>query len=238
MLPEGLEECLREGLVVAAGVAAVGVDLREGLLVVDVHEVAVLGQRLLRGVVAVDELAGVVGIGLVVDDGLEGQAVGWRGLLGGPAEGDGGYGEDETGQPQHVDDGLGAVDGGAEKAEAEAAGFGKVAEGLAVEQGVGGGVEEGEEVVVARVGLPLLCPARGAPEVGAEGEHDGRRGDHRLAEVGGGEPTLLIVGTGDDNAVELQVAHGLGAQRGGEQAVEQLVGDGGLGVLADGAPHF
>ena len=48
----------------------------KGLLVVDLHKVAVGRQRLFLVVAAVDSLGGVVVVGLVVYDGLQGQAVG------------------------------------------------------------------------------------------------------------------------------------------------------------------
>ena len=232
---EGFEECFGEGFVVAAGVAAVGEHLSERLLVVDFNEVAVLGQVFFLVVEAVDALGGVVVVGLAVDDGLYGQAVGEGRLLVGPAEGDGGDGEDEPGQCEDVDDGFGHVDGCPEVAQTESFGFGKVAEGLTVEQGVGGCVEERQGVVVAGVGLSLFGPAGGAAEVGAEGEHDGCLGDHGLVEMGRCQLGFLVGIAGDDDAVELQVSHGLGALGIGEQAEEQLVVDVARSVLPDGA---
>ena len=203
MLAECLKQGGREGFVVLAGVTAVGEHLGKGLLVVDAHKLLVLRQLLLGGVVGIDVGGCVVVVGLVVDDGGQGQTVGERRLLVGPSQGDGGHGHHQARQLQRVDDELGHVDGGAEIAQAQSLGLGKVAERLAVEQGIGGGVDEREEIVVAGIGLPVVAPYGGAPEVGTEGEHDGCLGHHGLVEMSGCEPLLHLRAACDDDAVEL-----------------------------------
>ena len=87
----------------------------------------------------------------------------------------------------------------------------EVAERLGVEQGIGGGVDERQQVVVARFGVPAFGPEAGAVEVGTDGQHHGSLGHHGLVEVGGRQFLFHLIGAGDDDAVELQVAHGLGA---------------------------
>ena len=57
--------------------------------------------------------------------------------------------------------------------------------------------------------LTAFGPETGAVEVGADGEHHRSLLNHRLVEMGGSELRLHLVGTGDDDTVELQVAHGL-----------------------------
>ena len=46
---------------------------------------------------------------------------------------------------------------------------------------------------------------------------------------------LHLLGTGDDNAVELQVTHGLGACSLGHQTVEQFLAHVFVRILADGS---
>ena len=110
-----------------------------------------------------------------------------------------------------VDDELGLIDGGAKVTASQSFLLRQVAEGLGEEQGVDGGVEEGEKVVVAGHGLAVLTPCSGAVEVGTDGEHHGCLRYHRLVEMGGGELRLAFGRACDDDTVQLQVAHGLRA---------------------------
>ena len=237
LLFQCFEQRGRQGTAVGCGIAYVGEDLRQRFGAVDAHKLLVFGQCFLGGVVAVNGVGCGGAVGLVVADGREGQAVGGGGVFGGPSQGDGGYGHHQFGKPEQADDFQWLVDGGAEKAEAEAGGFGQVAETLAEEQGIGGSVLVGEQVVVAGMPLALLRPAGGAVVVGTEGEHYGSLRDHGLVEVGRGELPLHLGGARHDYAVELQVAHGLGVLGLGEEAVEQPVLDGTVGILADGLAH-
>ena len=70
---------------------------------------------------------------LLVEDGLDGQSVLQGRLLVGPAQRDGGYGHDEAGKLQGVDERVGLIDRRAEEAGAQSLGLGEVAERLAVE---------------------------------------------------------------------------------------------------------
>ena len=233
-------ECLQErgghGLVVLAGVPDVGEYLGEGVLVVDAQEFEVLREVLLVVIILVDVGGQVVAVGLVVYEAVEGQAVGeWR-LLVGPSHGEGGYGHDETGELEDVDDLLGLIDGGAQVAVAEPFLVHEVAERLGVEQCVGGSIDERQEVVVARLRLSAACPGAGAVEVGADGEHHRCLGDHGLVEVGWRQPLLHVSRTGYYYGVQLQVAHGLCAGGLGHQSVQQLVAHFSLAVLAYGTP--
>ena len=67
LLLQRLHESGRHELVVLAGVADVGEHLGEGFLVVDVTEVAVLGQLLLIMIIGVDVCRGIVVVGLAMD---------------------------------------------------------------------------------------------------------------------------------------------------------------------------
>ena len=87
---------------------------------------------------------------------------------------------------ENADDVLRRIEGGAEIAEAQSFSFGQRAEGLAEEEGIGGGIHKGEEIVVARVGLSLFAPAGDAVEIGAEGEEHGGLAHHGLVEMVGG----------------------------------------------------
>ena len=71
--------------------------------------------------------------------------------------------------------------------------------------------------------LAAFRPFGGAVEVGANGEHHGCLRHHRLVEMRRSELALHLVGTGHDDAVELQVSHRLRAHRLGEHTVEQFV---------------
>ena len=102
-----------------------------------------------------------------------------------------------------VDNGLRVVDGRAQEARAQSLFFGKVAECLGIEQGVGGRVQKAQKVVVARVCLSLIGPKGGSAKVGANGKHDGCRHNHGLIEVGRGQSGLAFGAACDDHAVEL-----------------------------------
>ena len=158
-----------------------------------------------------------------VAENAEGQAVCERWVLVGPAEGDRGHGHHQPGQLKRVDDHLRHVYRGAEETQPEALFFSKIAESLREEQRVGGGVDEREEVVVARLGLAAAAPAAGAVEVGAHREHHGRFGHHRLVEMRGRELGLHLCRARHYDAVKLHVAHCLRARRLGEKPVEQFV---------------
>ena len=203
---------------------------------VDAQELEVLRQMLLVVIIVVDVGGQVVAVGLAVYEAVEWQPVGESGLVVGPSHGEGGYGHDETGELEDVDDLLGLIDGGAQVAVAQPFLVHKVAERLGVEQCVGGSIDERQEVVVARLRLSAACPSAGAVEVGADGEHHGSLGDHGLVEVGWRQPMLHFCRTGYYYAVQLQVAHGLGAAGLGHQAVQQLVTHFSLTVLAYGTP--
>ena len=182
----------RHGLVVAFRIAAVGEYLCQGSLAVHLHEILVLGQLFLGCVERVDQLGCVVVIHLVVDEGGHLQSVAQRRLFGGPSHGQGGYGHHQSGQTEHIDDAVGHIDGGAEVTIAKALLVGQVAEGLGEQKGIGGGIDETQEIVVARCGLTLLAPTSGAAEVGADGQHHRGTLHHRLVEVGGGQQGFLL----------------------------------------------
>ena len=231
---QGIDEPLRHCLVVLAGVSDIGEDLSERLLVVNLHEVTVLFEFFFIFIIGVDILAHVVVVSLLVYETLQGQAVGEGRLLVGPADGEGGDGHDESGQSQDVDDLLRLVDGGAEVAVAEPLFVHEVAERLCEEQGVGCGIDEREEVVVSWLCLAAFCPKTGAVEIGTDGQHHRGTSHHWLVEVGGGQLFFHLLGTGDDNTVELEVAHGLGACSFGEQTIQQFFADLSVGILSDG----
>ena len=233
-------ECLQErgghGLVVLAGIADVCEDLGEGFFVVDAQELEVLGQVLLVIIVLVDVDTQVVAVGLLMDKAVEGQPVGEGRLLVGPSHGEGGYGHDQSGQLEDIDNLLGHIDGGAQIAVAQPLFVHEIAECLGVEQGVGGRVDERQEIVVARLRLSAAGPCAGAVEVGTYGEHDGCLCHHRLVEVCGCQLLLDLLGTCDDDAVELQVAHGLCTACLAEEPVQQFVTDFFPTVMAYGSP--
>ena len=70
-----MEEFLRHRLVVLAGVADVGEDLRKRLLVIDADEVLILRQVLLILIIGVDILAHIFVIALLMDETFHGQTV-------------------------------------------------------------------------------------------------------------------------------------------------------------------
>ena len=171
-------------------------------------------------------------------DGGEGEAVGGGGLFVGPTEGDGGDGHNEARQVENADDVLRRIDGGAEIAEAQSFCFGQRAEGLAEEEGIGGGIHKGEEIVVARACLSLFAPAGDAVEIGAEGEEHGGLAHHGLVEMAGRELLLLGRVFREDNTVELEIAHCLCALGFGEEAMDEGVVNRPIGVSADGLSVF
>ena len=233
-------ECLQQtgghSFVVLTGVADVGEDLGQRLLLVDTQELEVLGQVLLVIIILVDVDAQVVAVGLLMYITFQGQAVGEGRLLVGPSYGEGGYGHDQSGQLEDIDNLLGLIDGGAQIAVAQSFLVHEVTERLGVEQGVGGRVDERQEIVVARLRLSAAGPCAGAVEVGTYGEHDGCLCHHRLVEVCGCQLLLDLLGTCDDDAVELQVAHGLCTACLAEEPVQQFVTDFFPTVMAYGSP--
>lgn len=209
--------------IVRLGVTAIGEDLRESLLVVYLNEAAVLGQRLLLLVEAIDELRGVVMIDLVVHHSLKRQTLRKVWSLVGPTERDGGHRHYEWRELKDVDDGLRAIDGGAEEAAAKAFLLSQIAERLAVKQGVRGSIHEGEEIRESRIGVTAFRPLGGAAGVGAERQHHGSLRHHRLAEMCGSQTALHLVIARHYHAVKLEIAHCLRALSLSKKAVEQLV---------------
>ena len=179
----------------------VGEDLRQCLLVVYFHEMLVLGQRLFIGVELVYPLRSVVIVGLLMHYRLHGQTVALGRVLIGPAERDGRHGEGEPWQFKRVDDELWKIYRSAKEACAQPLFLRDIAEGLAEEQRVGGGVDETKEIVVAWVGLAVFRPKGGAAEVGAESEHHRRACHHGLVEMGRGELRLHLLVARHDNAI-------------------------------------
>ena len=100
--------------------------------------------------------------------------------------------------------------------------FGLDREILRSEQGVGGRVQEPGEVVVGRIGIPLLAPHRKTVHVGAYGYKAGGLDDHRLIEVAGREGFAQSPVLCNDQAVKLHIAAG-GCPRSGFQHVAQDV---------------
>ena len=203
---------------------------------VNLTEVAVLLQVLLGLVVGVDVGMAVVVVGLAMNEALQGQAVGEGGLFGRPADGEGGDGHNKAGQLEGVDNLLGLIDGGAEVAVAQSFFVHQVAERLCVEQCIDGCILEGEEVVVAWLSVALFTPAGGAMEIGTDGEHHGSLCHHGLVEVGWSQALLHLTVAGNDDAVELQVAHGLCATGLREEAVEERFANFALAILTDCSP--
>ncbi len=187
-------------------------------------------------VVGVDVGTAVVVVGLAMNEALQGQAVGEGGVFGRPADGEGGDGHNKAGQLESVDNLLGLIDGGAEVAVAQSFFVHQVAERLCVEQCIDGCILEGEEVVVAWLSVALFTPAGGAMEIGTDGEHHGSLCHHGLVEVGWSQALLHLTVAGNDDAVELQVAHSLCPTGLGKETVEERFGHFALAILADGSP--
>ena len=139
---------------------------------------------------------------------------------------------------ENADDVLRRIEGGAKIAEAQSFSFGQRAEGLAEEEGIGGGIHKGEEIVVARVGLSLFAPAGDAVEIGAEGEEHGGLAHHGLVEMAGRELLLLGRVLREDNTVELEIAHCLCALGFGEEAMDEGAVNRPIGISADGLSVF
>ena len=233
---EGFHQTCRYGLVVFLRIADVGKDLGQCLFVVNLTEVAVFFQVLLIIIIGVDVGTAVFLVGLTVYETLCGQAVGEGRLFGGPANGECGDGHDETGQLEDVDDLLRLVDGGAQIAVAETFLVHEVAERLRIEEGIDGCILERQEIVVARLGLALLTPAGGAMEVGTDGQHHRSLCHHGLIEVGRCQALLHLVIAGDDDTVQLQVAHGLCATGLSKETIEERFANLTLAILAYATP--
>ena len=118
-MTQGVKQALTHCLVVAAGVADVGEDLRQRLLVVDFNEMPVLGQVFLVFIKLIYRLRRVVLIGLVVDKSFQRQTVALRRILVGPADGKRGDWHHQLGKLQDVDDELRLINGGAKVAVAQ-----------------------------------------------------------------------------------------------------------------------
>ncbi len=130
---------------------------------------------------------------------------------------------------------MGLINRRAEVTVAESFLVHEVAERLRVEQGIGGSIDIRQEIVVARYGVAALSPETGAVKVGTDGQHHGRLFYHRLVEMGGCQFLFHLLTAGDDDTVELQVAHGLGTGCLCHQTVEQFITHILIGVLADGS---
>ena len=195
----------------------------------------VLRQLLLIIIIGVDVAWRVVAVGLVVDEGGCCQTVGERRLFRRPANGEGGHGHHELRQLECVDDHLGHVDSGAEVAVAKSFLIHQITECLGIEQGIGGGIDEGKEIVVAGLCLAVAGPLAGAVEVGADGQHYWGFLHHRLVEVGRGQFGFHLWVAGDHNGIELQVSHGLRTGGLRHQTVKQFFADDTVSILADGS---
>lgn len=228
-----VDEPFRHRLVVLAGVADIGEDLSECLLVVDLHEVTVLFEFFFIFIIGIDVSARVVVVGFLVDETLQGQAVGERWLLIGPANGKRGHGHHEFWQLQDVDDLLRLVNGRTKVTVAESLLVHEVAKRLCVKQSIGSSIDKRQVIVVARLCLAAFCPETGAVEVSADGQYHGCLFHHRLVKMSGRQTGLHLLGTGNDNTVELQVAHRLGAGCLVQQAVQQFFADFAVRILSD-----
>ena len=73
-------------------------------------------------------------------------------------------------------------------------------------------------------------------EVGTDGEHYGSLCHHGLVEVGGSQALLHVAIAGDDDGVQLKVAHRLCTAGLREEAVEERFANLALAILAYAAP--
>ena len=211
LLPKGGKQVFGHCLVVLACIADVREDLCQRLLLVDFHEVPVYSQRLAFLVASINTFRCKGGVGLLVHDGLEGQAVCLSGLFRRPANGQRGNGKDEFGQLESRDDGLRLIDSRAKETNAEAFLLCQAAKRLGEEQGIGSGIEEAQDIVVAGTGLTLQAPVGCPAEVGTNGQQDRSLRHHWLEEVCGSQLLLHFCRPRDHDAVKLQVAHCLRA---------------------------
>ena len=170
--------------------------------------------------------------------GFQRQAIRLRRILIGPSERYGSYRHDKFRQLQSIDNHLRHIHRRAEETRTQSLLLGDVAERLAVEQCVGCGIHERQEVVVARRSVAVFRPNSGAAEVGAEGKHHRCALYHRLVEVRWGEFLLHFLAARNDNGIQLQVSHCLCALRLFEQSVEQVVGNILCGIFPYGFSFF
>lgn len=222
---QSVEERLAHGFVVGLGVAYIGEYLCQRLLVVNADKVLVLRQAFLGAVVAVDGFGGIVLVGVLMDESFLIKAIGQWGLFSRPTYSKRGNGHDQTGQMEHVDDELGLVNSSAQEAVAQPFLIHEAAEGLRVEERIGSGIDEREEIVIARLGLTAASPSGGAVEVGTNGKHHRGLCHHRLVEVGRSQLLLDVGRASDNNAVQLQIAHSLRATSFIEESVQQMLID-------------
>lgn len=124
-----------------------------------------------------------------------------------PSKRDCRHGEGELRQFKGVDDELRKIHCGAKEASAQSFLFGKVAKGLAVEQRVGGGIDETKEIVVTGLCLTVFRPKRGAAEVGTESEHYGCACHHGLVEMSWRKFFFHLLAACHYDTVELEIAH-------------------------------
>lgn len=207
LLPERIYQIGRHCFVVALLVSYVGEDLRQCFGVVHLYEMLVFFQRFFHLIVLVDAFRRVVGVGFFVQNALDGQPVGLCGCFVRPADGERCHGHDELRQPEQLYNGAGVIDGCAEETCSDAFRLGQVRKSLAIEQGVGGGVQERKEVVVARRSLSVFRPEGCSVEIGAEGQHCGGVFHHRLVEVCGCQSAFHFAVSCNHDGVKLQVSH-------------------------------
>ena len=102
------------------------------------------------------------------------------------------------------------IERGTQVADAQPLLFSQIAEGLRIEQGIGGSIHEAEHIVVSWHRLTTFTPVAHPPEIGTDGQHHGSLCHHGLVEMEGCQCLLGLLRTCDHHAVELQVAHCLG----------------------------
>ena len=100
---------------------------------VDFYEMFVFGQRFFLLIIFVDFVGSIVRKFLAVGNGVQWQSVGWRRILVGPSERDGGYGKNKLGNVENIDNCLGLIHRGTEEAGAQSLLFGEIAESLGIE---------------------------------------------------------------------------------------------------------
>ena len=120
---------------------------------------------------------------LVMNDGRKRQPVRLCGLFSGPPKRDGSHRRHKVRQAEHINNALWVIESRPKETEPQPFGLSKRTKCLAIEQGVGGGIEERKEVVITRLCLTLLTPTYSPVEICAEREYNGSFGHHTLAEM-------------------------------------------------------
>ena len=200
---------MRDGLIVLAGVPDIGIDLGKCFLAILSHKALIGRQRFLGRIILVDEFGCIGLIGLLMNERREGESVLQVWVFGGPSYGKGGHGKGESRQMQTFCYLSRRIQSGSQITDAQSLLFGQIAEGLCIEQSIGGCIHETEQVVVSWYGPAAFTPVCHASEIGTDGEHHRSIGHHRLMEVEGCQRTLSFLGASDHHAVQLQVTHGL-----------------------------